>query len=178
MGRANVLGMAIAMTGVMVLVYGDFAPSEGKPFSQQVVLGDILAFLGGLAAGLYILAGRHFRKSRSLITYVFILYYGCTVSLFFMCLVARVDFHYPPEEFVLFLLMALGPGMLGHTLYNWSLRYVKATVVSVSLLGEPIGSSLLAYLLLFEVPSNMTLIGGMAILVGIYLTARGLTGIE
>jgi len=178
LGKVNILGMAIAMIGAFVIVYGDFAPMKGDPFSQKVILGDILAFLGGLAAGTYILAGRHFRKKMSLITYVFILYYGCTVSLLIMCLIAGADFHYPPKEFLLFLLMALGPGILGHTFYNWSLRYVKATVVSVSLLGEPIGSSLLAYLLLFEVPSNITLIGGVAILMGIYLTASGLKGIE
>jgi drug/metabolite transporter (DMT)-like permease len=67
--------------------------------------------------------------------------------------------------------MALIPGVLGHTLYNWSLKYVTATVVSVSLLGEPIGSSILAALLLGEVPTGWVLIGGPIVLAGIVMAS-------
>jgi drug/metabolite transporter (DMT)-like permease len=68
--------------------------------------------------------------------------------------------------------MALIPGILGHTVYNWTLGYVNASVVSVSLLGEPIGSSILAVILLSELPTEYTIIGGAIVLIGIYLTYR------
>ncbi len=78
---------------------------------------------------------------------------------------------YPKNEYVLFILMALGPGLLGHTGYNWALKYVKATFVSVSLLGEPIGSGLLAWLLLNELPPSLSLFGGVMILAGLYMVS-------
>ncbi len=67
--------------------------------------------------------------------------------------------------------MAVVPQIGGHTLYNWSLRFVSAPVVSVSLVGEPIGSSLLAWILLAETPSLVVAIGGLLALAGIFLTA-------
>ena len=77
------------------------------------------------------------------------------------------------REWLLFLLMALGPSILGHTVYNWTLRHVPASVVSVSLLGEPVGSSLLAFLLLSEVPPDLAITGGAIILVGILMASWG-----
>lgn len=181
LSKINVIGMAIAFVGTFVLLYGDFTTNSGTSATNPG-LGDLLAFLGGLAAGGYILAGRYFRKTRGLITYVFMVYLGCTVTLFIMCVVANltagVPFVLPPKEYLLFLLMALGPGIFGHTVYNWALKYVKATLVSVSLLGEPIGASILAFLLLAQVPTTLTLIGGVGILIGIYLTAYGMADKE
>jgi len=75
------------------------------------------------------------------------------------------------RELLLFGAMAIIPQIGGHTLYNWSLRFVTAPVVSVSLVGEPIGSSLLAWALLGEVPSNLVAIGALLALAGIFLTA-------
>lgn len=80
---------------------------------------------------------------------------------------------YPFSEWLLFFAMAAGPGILGHTLVNWSLAHVESSLVSVTLLGEPVGSALLALLLLAEVPGLWTVVGGAVILVGIFLTARG-----
>jgi drug/metabolite transporter (DMT)-like permease len=173
LSRYNVLGMGIALVGTFVLLYGDFEKGGGGSFTSTAVIGDILAFLGGLCAGGYILAGRYFRRTIGAMTYVFFVYLGCTISLLIMCLIAQAPFVYPPKEFVLFFLLALGPGIFGHTVYNWALKYVRATVVSVSLLGEPIGSSTMAFFLLNEAPPALTLVGGIGILVGIYLTAMG-----
>ena len=75
------------------------------------------------------------------------------------------------KEFLLFGAMAIIPQLGGHTLYNWSLRFVTAPVVSVSLVGEPIGSSILAWILLNEVPSNLVALGALLALAGIFLTA-------
>jgi drug/metabolite transporter (DMT)-like permease len=74
------------------------------------------------------------------------------------------------REYELFILMAIFPTILGHTLYNFALKYVKAQVVSVSLLGEPIGASILAYILLSEGITVFTAIGGGLILAGIFIT--------
>jgi drug/metabolite transporter (DMT)-like permease len=67
--------------------------------------------------------------------------------------------------------MALGPGLFGHTVLNWALAHVESSVVSVSLLGEPVGSTLLAVVVLSELPTPATVLGGAVVLGGIYLTA-------
>ncbi|MEE9236609.1 MAG: EamA family transporter [Thermoplasmata archaeon] len=79
-------------------------------------------------------------------------------------------------ELLLFLGLGLISTILGHTMYTWSLKYVRAPVVSTSLLGEPVGATLLALLFLAEAPSATDLLGGFVALLSIYLTARGTKG--
>jgi drug/metabolite transporter (DMT)-like permease len=81
-------------------------------------------------------------------------------------------FEYPPREWGLFVAMAVGPGILGHTLINWALEHVESSVVSVSLVGEPVGSTVLAALVFAEIPGVLTLAGGVVVVTGIVLTAR------
>jgi drug/metabolite transporter (DMT)-like permease len=79
---------------------------------------------------------------------------------------------YPPREYLLFLAIAVVPMIFGHTVYNWALRYVSAPIVSISLLGEPVGATILALIFLNEAPSTLTLIGGAITLAGIYQCVR------
>ncbi|RLM82164.1 EamA/RhaT family transporter, partial [Halobellus sp. Atlit-38R] len=72
---------------------------------------------------------------------------------------------------LLFAGLAVGPGLLGHTVLNWALAHLESSVVSVSLLGEPVGATLLAAALLSETPTPATVAGGCVVLVGIYVTA-------
>jgi drug/metabolite transporter (DMT)-like permease len=57
---------------------------------------------------------------------------------------------------------------LGHTVFHWALRYVKAAVVSVSILGEPVGATILAYFIFQEIPGLLQLAGGFTIILGLY----------
>jgi len=133
--------------------------------------------LGGAAAGLYILGGRSLRKKISTVSYAFVVYGVGTITLLFICLVFSAPvIHLRLEDYGIILLMALVSGIFGHTLYNWSLGYIRASVASVALLGEPIGASILAYLApkIHQLPSGYTMVGGGIILLGIYLTARNM----
>jgi drug/metabolite transporter (DMT)-like permease len=137
--------------------------------------GNILAMLGGIAAGLYILGGRKIRKNISISSYAFVVYAVGTVVLFILCLLFNAPvYNISLHDYQIIFLLAIVAGILGHTLYNWSLEYIRASVASVFLLGEPIGSALLAYLIptINQQPSLYTIIGGGVILAGIYLTAR------
>ena len=168
LSRLNSIGIAIGLLGVIILTRGD-ADAGG-----DTLYGDLLAFLGGVAAGVYILAGRKTRQRISLPVYAFLVFASCALFLLVAVIVTGTQlFTLPADEWWLFLLMALGPSILGHTMYNWTLRYVPASVVSVSLLGEPVGSSILAALLLSEVPPEFTMIGGAVILVGIVMATWG-----
>jgi drug/metabolite transporter (DMT)-like permease len=163
----NAIGIITAFSGIIILSAGDWGLG-GTNFR-----GDMFALVGAFAAGTYILGGRQIRKGYSLFTYCFVVYGVCTITLFTTCLFLSVELTaFPGNDWILFILMALIPGILGHTVYNWTLGYVNASVVSVSLLGEPIGSSILAVILLSELPTEYTIIGGAIVLIGIYLTYR------
>lgn len=165
-GRRGAIGVVIAFVGAILLVWGDVQ------FDARSFLGDLLALAGGVAAGAYILAGRALRQRLPLFLYA-ALVYG-SASLFLLPLAIQSGDHLtglPQNDYLLFVAMAVVPSVMGHTLYNWSLRHVPATVVSVSLLGEPIGASLLAAVLLAEVPPSTALFGGAVVLAGIFLTA-------
>lgn len=162
------IGIVVAFSGIIILSLGDLGIGESN------FRADILALIGSIAAGTYILGGRKARRNISLIPYVFIVYGICTLCLLTASVAISAPLYpLPFEEYRLFLLMALIPTILGHTMYNYALKYVKAQVISVSLLGEPIGSTILALILLNEGPPQFTIIGGFLILPGIYLTYIG-----
>ena len=68
--------------------------------------------------------------------------------------------------------LGLGPQLIGHTSFNWALRRLTATFVAVAILGEPVGSALLAYFLFGEKFSVMQFAGFILLLAGIYVAAR------
>ena len=166
LSRLNAAGIALGLVGLVILTRGD------ADLGSETLFRDLLAFLGGVAAGVYILGGRQTRKRISLVVYAFVVYASCSMFLLVVVLVMDIElFSLGGTEWGLFALMALGPSILGHTVYNWTLRHVPASVVSVSLLGEPIGSSILAFLLLSEAPPQLAVVGGAVILVGILLAS-------
>ncbi|MBN1390246.1 MAG: DMT family transporter [Candidatus Thermoplasmatota archaeon] len=162
-----VLGMTIALVGSFLLIAGDLT------ISFETLTGNLLALGGAVMAGIYILAGSRFRKDISLPSYAFIVYLWAALFLLIAILVGGVRFlSDSPTEYLILIGLAVGPMLAGHTIYNWALRFVSPTFVSVSLLGEPVGSTLLAMLLLAEMPGTGAMIGGPVVLFGIFLVAR------
>ena len=130
-----------------------------------------LAFLGALCAAVYFLAGRGYRKRLSLLAYVTPVYATCALALGIMLLALGQPFAYAPREHAIFLALAVVPMILGHTVLNWALKYVTAPVIATTILGEPVGSTALALVLLQETPPVAALAGGALVLVGIALVA-------
>jgi len=165
-GRRTALGIAVAFAGATMIAWGDAGVGGGSLY------GDALALLGGVMLGVYILGGRHLRRSLDLVSYVTPVYATAAVVLLAMALALGVPLTgYPPTEYLIFLALALVPMIFGHTVYNWALRYVSAPVVSISLLGEPVGASILAYLVLGEQPGGWVVAGGVVTLLGILVSA-------
>jgi drug/metabolite transporter (DMT)-like permease len=165
----NSIGITISLFGVVILVFGNYG------LSAMTLEGNILAMLGGAAAGVYILGGRKIRKTVSVGSYAFVVYGVGTIALLFICLFFKAPVYgFSLESYGIILLMAVVAGIFGHTLYNWTLEHVRASLASVALLGEPIGSTLLAFAIpgISQIPSQYTILGGGIILAGIYLTAR------
>ena len=177
LSAVNATGIVLSVVGVIILVYGNYGFATGLDTFE----GNILAILGGIFAGLYILGGSKLRKTVSIGSYAFVVYAVGTIVLFVICLLFNAPvINLSLKDYGIIFLMAVVAGIFGHTLYNWSLEHVRASLASVVLLGEPIGSSLLAFALpwIQQTPSYYTIIGGAIILSGIYLTARKAMEVE
>jgi drug/metabolite transporter (DMT)-like permease len=166
-GGGTLVGITLAFVGAAIIAFSDAGVSSAS------LLGDLLAMIGAIMLGLYILAGRRLRQSLDLVSYVTPVYATSAFALALASLATGTSlWPYPLSELLLFLAIALIPMIFGHTIYNWTLKWLPAPLVSISLLGEPVGATILAYLLLEEVPSTLTLIGGVLILLGIYQCVR------
>ncbi|HVM44657.1 MAG TPA: DMT family transporter [Candidatus Thermoplasmatota archaeon] len=167
-GPLGWLGVVVALVGGVVIVWGDLA----KP---QSVRGDALALVGALAAAIYFLAGRGYRRRLSLLAYVMPVYAGAALVLgvltFLPAPYGGPVAGLPMREHALFLALAVVPMILGHTVLNWALKHVTAPVIATSIVGEPVGSTILALLVLGEAPPATALAGGIVVLVGILLVA-------
>lgn len=165
--KGTLLGIVVAFVGTTIIAVGDSGLGELNLY------GDLLALIGAIMLGLYILSGRRLRQSLDLVSYVTPVYATSAVVLTIGSVVSGTRLApLPLREYALFLAIAVVPMIFGHTVYNWALRYVEAPVVSISLLGEPVGATILAYIVLHEVPTALTLIGGIVTLIGIYQCVR------
>ena len=166
LNKKGILGTLLALSGIIILFGGDLLQDPGN------FQGNLLAFVSGILAGLYYLGGRKHRKKISLPTYAFIVYLSSAVAMWIVVLIQGLEYqNISNSEFQLFFLMALVPTLLGHTMQNWALAFLPAYVISITLLVEPIGSGILAWLIFDEVPSLGVLVGGIIVLYGVYIVA-------
>ncbi|MFC7155138.1 DMT family transporter [Halomarina halobia] len=168
----TVAGILVALVGMALMASADLL--GGSAVGVRPLYGNALAVFAALMTAVYVLAGRSLRRRVALLPYVTVVYAACALALLaFVVARGHPLWPYPPREWLLFLAMAAGPGIFGHTVINWALAHVESSVVSVSLLAEPVGSTLLALALLAEVPGPLTALGGVVVLLGIYVTAQG-----
>ena len=131
------------------------------------MLGNFLALLGALTVTGYLIIGRKLRAKISLIPYIFMVYGFAAVTLIIIMFASgNSPFGYAPKTYGWIFLLAALPQLIGHSTYNWALKYMPATFVAVTTLGEPIGSAILAFFILSETPTFATMIGGVFILIG------------
>lgn len=160
--RVVTIGIFIAIAGSCLVATGDM--QHGR------LAGDMLALASGAFIAVYYIAGRYIRARVDTMTYTFVVSGVASLVLLITSLGMGLALSgYRTLDWVLFLLMALGPGIGGHAVFNWALKYVKAPLVSVSILGESVGASILGYLVFNEALLWYQLSGGALILVGIYL---------
>jgi drug/metabolite transporter (DMT)-like permease len=163
---AVVLSIIISVAGGAIIGAGDFA-TGGK-----ALLGDLLALLGGVCAAFYLLLGRNLRQKLSLLTYIFICYGCAAVILWAMILGLKLQITgFSTHTYIVLWAMAIITQLIGHSSYNWALRWFSAALIAISLLGEPIGSTILAYFIFGEGLNWWKAIGGILILSAIYIAA-------
>lgn len=161
---AAIISMLITIVGSVIIGWGDFQ------ISGIALLGDILAVLGAISVTAYFLLGQRLRRSLSLMTYTFIVYSMSSIFLLLYNIVLQNDFvHYAPDHWLLFLLLAIIPTFLGHSLFNWTLKWLSTSTISMAIVFEPIGASILAYFILNEVITSSQWLGGTIVIFGLLL---------
>ncbi|WP_126344502.1 DMT family transporter [Kurthia zopfii] len=160
----SVLAMIIAIGGSFLISWGDFQVG-GTAF-----YGDILALIACALVTGYMLFGQDLRRRIGLTTYTIIVYTVSAVTLAIYMLVKGESFTTDdPMNWLWFLLLAIVPNLLGHNLFNWALKYVSANTISIAILFEPVGASIMAFLVFGEVLISSQYIGGAIVIVGILL---------
>jgi len=167
LGLNLILGIALSVLGSGLIGYGDMTLSKGA------LMGDGLALLGAMAASGYLLIGRKMRKEQDLFSYIFPVYSTAGLILILYSLIFQKPFFgYSSSTYFYLLLLALIPQLIGHTTFNWALKYLPVSMVAIIILGEPIGSTILAYLILGEGLTIWKILGGISIFAGILVALR------
>lgn len=175
------LGIGIAVLGAVAIGWGNLqgngaAVGPGSTPGARLV-GDLLALTGAVFAAGYFVIGRRLRRDLDLLVYIGLVYGIAAVVLTVAALASPgVSLTgYPRSDWLIFLALAAGPMMIGHTGVNYALRYLPAYLANLAALGEPVGATLIAWLLpaIAETPSPQVLVGGVLIGAGLLLGARG-----
>jgi drug/metabolite transporter (DMT)-like permease len=173
--KRQVLGIAVAIAGAFIIAAPDFrggmAPSGNRP-----LLGNLLAISAAVTAALYYTVGRRLRRTIGVWAYVAIVYFVALLTLVAIALSLGISLApQPPRELAIFAGLAIGPMLIGHTGMNWALKYLPAYVVNLTVLGEPVGATLLGALIpsIRQIPTINTLVGGAIVLGGVLVAAGG-----
>lgn len=159
--KAIVSGL-MAIAGSVIISWGDFQ------ISGMALFGDVLALVACALVTAYLLFGQDVRKRLSLITYTFIVYGICCITLLFYVLVTGESLTgYSSTDWFWFLMLAIIPTLLGHSLFNWAVKYISTNVISMSILFEPIGAAVLAYFVLNEMVTWTQFTGGLLVMLSV-----------
>jgi drug/metabolite transporter (DMT)-like permease len=162
--RRGAAGMLLALLGIAAIAWSD------RSHGATNLLGDSLALLSGLAAAGYLTVGRHLRLRLPLATYLLSVYGASALFLGLGALLSGVPFTgYDGRTWAMLGLLALFPSALGHSLVNYALRHMESYRVSLSILVEPVVSSILAALLFAEIPGPAFFPGALLIFAGVFL---------
>jgi len=182
LNRFVIAGLVISLAGsVLVAISGNCVLSSSgfqcsgfnSFFAGNHFLGNLLALSGAFLSCGYLLIGRRVRNQVDLTSYAFLVYLVASVVLLLLVFISGERLTgYSGSAYLWMIALAIIPQLVGHTMFNWALKYLSAAFVSIALLGEPIGSVILAFIFLKERPVMFEIIGGILILIGIFIATR------
>jgi drug/metabolite transporter (DMT)-like permease len=171
--RLTWIGIAVALGGVVCIALSDQSTggTSGNPHS---LWGDFLALIGAWGMAAYFLIGRKLRQRYGTVQYVAAVYGGAgLISMVIVGATSVPMLGFETATLVYLGLLALVPQIIGHTMFNWAVRYVTATLATVAGLLSPIGATILAWIVLHEAPGAGQIVGSVVVFVGVLLAARG-----
>ncbi|MFW9996989.1 MAG: DMT family transporter [Candidatus Odinarchaeota archaeon] len=161
-------GIICAFLGVVILIGPGLAI-----FTAEDLLGIAMSLIGAVTVAFYVVIGRSFRANMGMWHYTVIVYSSCAFWLLVINipdLNAVTEAFILPRELVIFILLAVLGSILGHSIYNYALKYLKGSTVSICFLGEAVAASVYAVFLFSEIPSWNIIVGGAVMLTGIVIT--------
>ncbi len=165
----------LSFAGILVALAGTAVIAGDGSVGSAALLGNALALVGAVTVAIYVLIGRSSRTGGlGVLPYSIVVYSAAALTLFVAALLFDVRlWGYSGETWFWLWAITLGPQLMGHTVFNWALRYVEASIISGTILAEPPISALLAWVILSERPGALTILGGAVVLVGLFLLLRG-----
>lgn len=179
--RSVLIGLLISVSGGVIVGLGNACEvSQGtlncqaQLFNGDTLLGNFLALFGAWMAAGYMIMGRQLRKKMDTVPYIALVYGAAALILLVVVIIqAEPVFSYSGETYFWLLAIGIFPQLLGHSLFNWALKYLSAAYVSLTLLGEPIGTIILAMIFLSETPTPVEGVGAVVIMFGIVIGTTG-----
>jgi drug/metabolite transporter (DMT)-like permease len=171
--KRQIAGIAIAIAGAFIVAAPDLRGGLA-PAGNQALQGNLLAMSAAVTAAIYYSIGRYLRASLEIWAYVSIVYTAAFVTLFMIAMARGTPIGpQPPKEIAIFAALAIGPMLIGHTGMNWALKFLPAHVVNLTVLGEPVGATILGAFIpaIRQIPTIATLVGGAVVLTGVIIAA-------
>lgn len=168
----TILGISIALIGGFLITLGDINTVQSY---SNPLLGNLLALIGAILVSLYLLLGREAQRQGFTVTnYIAIAYSSAAIFLFPLPLLFNTTYTgYSEQVYIYVLLMAVFSQVIGHTSFNWSLRWLSPTVVTLAILFEPVAASFLGWLIFAEIPTLRVIFGGIVVLIGVTVAVLG-----
>lgn len=165
----------LSFVGILVSLGGTVAIASDDSVGSAALLGNMLALAGAATFAIYVLTGRFSRTGGvGFLGYSIVAYSAGAAILLPTALISGAElWGYAGETWFWLVMLTLGPQILGHTVFNWALGYLDASMISGAVLAEPVVSSILAWLILSETPGTPTIIGGAVVISGLFLLIRG-----
>lgn len=164
LSSGTIISLLIPFFGVLVISMGD------AQLSREHLFGDVLALLGTVCLTIYILLGQQTRKRLSFLTYTFIIYGIASLMLILYNVFNQNDFTvHGNETWIFILLLAILPTFLGQIVFNYALKWLRVSTVSMGIVFEPIVAAILAYSILGEKVTSSQFLGGTIIIFGLFL---------
>jgi drug/metabolite transporter (DMT)-like permease len=166
-----IVGLLVAVAGgILIGISGESTGAQGS----NPLLGSVLALTGAVALAIYLVIGRRLRAKLPLLPYIWLVYGCAAIFLILMVIVSATPVTgFPTSGYFMILLLALVPQLIGHTSFNYALRYVPATFVSIATQTEPIASAIAAFIIFREMPTGGQILGSAAIIAGVALATLG-----
>jgi drug/metabolite transporter (DMT)-like permease len=165
----------LSFAGILVALAGTAVIAGDGSVGSAAIFGNVLALVGAVTVAVYVLIGRSSRTGGvGVLPYSIVVYSAAAITLLCAALLSGTRlWGYPAETWFWLGAITLGPQIMGHTVFNWALRYIEASIVSGTILAEPVVSALLAWLILAEKPGLPTILGGAVVLAGLFMLLRG-----
>ncbi len=168
----TLIATVVAILGTALIAYSDKNIASSSQYPAPL-FGDFLALLGAFAVSIYFISGSHLRKYMHTFQYITLVYTSAALFTTIFALLSSKPFTgYRTESYIYMILMAVVPQLFGHTSFNWALKHLKASAVAISVLGEPIGATILAYIFFHQTVSQLKLLGMAMVILSIAVSIK------